>query len=224
MSNLIAHRGVNNKNYKENTKLAIRDSLLKDYVKGIEFDVRMTKDGKIVVIHDSTINRTSDGFGFVKNMTYKNLRKYNFGTKENPCKISTLKEIIKICPKDKIILIEIKQDKESTLFVERFYKEISKYLFKNIYIMSFNEDIINQIKNAYPNLKCGILISKIINSSHLNDNYDFLALSSYSIDKLKDYKKPIFVWALNNKKKYLELKKNMSDNTFYIVDMPIKYI
>ncbi len=224
MSNLIAHRGVNNKNYKENTKLAIRDSLLKDYVKGIEFDVRMTKDGKIVVIHDSTINRTSDGFGFVKNMTYKNLRKYNFGTKENPCKISTLKEIIKICPKDKIILIEIKQDKESTLFVERFYKEISKYLFKNIYIMSFNEDIIKQIKNSYPNLKCGILISKIINSSHLNDNYDFLALSSYSIDKLKDYKKPIFVWALNNKKKYLELKKNMSDNTFYIVDMPIKYI
>ena len=53
---------------------------------------------------------------------------------------------------------------------------------------------------------------------------DFIAISSYSVNKVKDINKPIFVWALNRKKKYLELLDKMSSNTYYIVDIPKKYI
>lgn len=226
MSNLIAHRGLDNKKYKENTKLAIIDSLKKDYIKGIEIDIRMTKDKKLVLNHDMSINRISNGSGLIKNMTLKELKKYNFGTKENPCKISTLKEILKILPKDKIILIEIKYDRNENYnnFIKHFYNTISKYINKNLYIASFNEEIIKRLKKLHPNLNCGLFISKIINSEHLNDSFDFMAVSSYNINKFKNYDKPIFIWALKSKEKYLELKNNQNNNTFYIVDYPYKFI
>ena len=45
---------------------------------GIELDVQMTKDGELVVIHDETIDRVSNGKGWVKDYTYEELKKFNF--------------------------------------------------------------------------------------------------------------------------------------------------
>ena len=45
---------------------------------GIELDVQLTKDGELVVIHDETIDRVSDGSGWVKDYTYAKLIKHNF--------------------------------------------------------------------------------------------------------------------------------------------------
>lgn len=225
MSNLIAHRGVNNKKYKENTLIAAKDALIYNYIKGIEIDARLTKDKKIVVIHDMTINRTSNGYGFVKNMTLKDLKNYNFGNNEVISRISTIQDFLRIIPKDKLILIEIKHDQENEEeFIKYFYKAIKKFLNKNIYIMSFNESIMKKLKERHIHLKCGLLIGAVINSFHIDDNFDFIAISSYSVNKVKGYQKEVFVWALNNKKRYHKLKKSMSDNTYYIVDIPKKFI
>ena len=90
--------------------------------------------------------------------------------------------------------------------------------------MSFNESIMKKLKDLYPNLRCGLLISKLINNKYLNDDFDFAVISSYDVSKLKNYKKPIFVWALSNRKKYKELVKKMPNSTLYIVDYPKKYI
>lgn len=223
MSNLIAHRGLNNKKYKENTKEAIIDSLKENYIKGIEIDIRLTKDNQIVVIHDSTINRVSNQTGQIKDMTLKELKKYNFGTKEKPSKICTLKEILEILPQNKLILIEIKETKNKDLFIKLLYKTIKKYKNKQIYIMSFNKEIINKLKEKYPNIKCGLLTSTIINNEH-QKKYDFIVQSSYSINKIEEFKKPIFIWAIYNKRKYNELKKIMPTNTYYIVNYPKKYL
>lgn len=101
MLNLIAHRGNNNHNYPENSLDAITSSLKENYINGVEFDVRLTKDKKIVVIHDFTINRTSNGHGIVKNMTLKELRKYEFGNKYYTYTIMTVDQLLKklIVPK-----------------------------------------------------------------------------------------------------------------------------
>lgn len=226
MSNFIAHRGLNSKKYSENTKEAILDSLKYNYIKGIEIDVRMTKDKKIVVIHDSTINRTSNGSGFVKNMTLRELRKYNFGTDKNPSKISTLNEILNLIPNNKLILIELKSDKkqDTNIFIRRFYNIIRKYKNKNIYIASFNEKLIKKLKAPDSSLKCSVFISKIINSEHIDDTYDFTIVSSYGINTTKNYKKPIFIWAIYNKKQYLDLTSTMDKDVLYIVDYPCKFL
>lgn len=225
MKNLIAHRGVNNLDFGENTKEAAVNSLKSSYIKGVEIDARITKDNKIVVIHDMTINRTSNGSGFVSKMSLRDLKKYNFGTDKHFSKISTLKEILKVIDKDKIVLIEIKYEgRDDNRYIKYFYRSVKPFLNKNIYIMSFNGKLVRKLKEKYPFLKCGILISYIINASFIDDNIDFIAISSYSVNKVKNINKPIFVWALNSKKKYLELLDKMSSNTYYIVDVPKDYV
>lgn len=78
---IIAHRGLYDKIVAENTYLAISRALNNNSLVGVEIDVRLTKDNKIVVIHDKNISRTSNGFGIVENMTLSELQKYNFGSK-----------------------------------------------------------------------------------------------------------------------------------------------
>ena len=112
---LIAHRGLTNKFYKENTIEAFENAINNKYI-GIELDIRMTKDKKIVILHDKVINRTSNGKGNINNLEYKELKKYNFGSKEIPSKIPLLKDVIKKF-NNTIIFIELKEkiDKYSLL-------------------------------------------------------------------------------------------------------------
>lgn len=223
MTNLIAHRSLDSDIFKENTINAIDYAFKKDYIRGVEIDVRITKDNKIVVIHDSTINRTSDGMGFVKDMSLKKLKKYNFGTKDFPSKICTLKDVLKIKPFNKILLIEIKCFNDELNFIKHFYNTIKHFSTNNLYIMSFNKEIVLKIKKLHPNLKCGLLINKVFNNK-LNESFDFFAISSYKITQIKEYNKPVFIWNLRNVKRYDELEAKMPPDTFYIVDYPKKFI
>ena len=225
MYNLIAHRGIDSSKFGENTKEGVIDALSKEYISGAEFDVRITRDNKIVVIHDLTINRTSDGAGFVSKMTYRNLKKYNFGTEENPSRICLLSDMLSSVNDDKILLIEVKCEVcDEDRFLKYFARTIKNFRDKNIYIMSFNGDIIKKIKKKCSFLRCGVLIGSIINFNYINENFDFIAISSYSTGKVKDYEKPIFIWALNSKKKYCELLEKMNKKTYYIVDFPVNFI
>ena len=71
-----AHRGASGY-APENTLDAFRKAVEMG-ADGIELDVQMTKDGELVVIHDETIDRVSNGKGWVKNYTYEELKKFNF--------------------------------------------------------------------------------------------------------------------------------------------------
>ena len=69
---VFAHRGYSGK-YPENTMLAFREAE-KVGADGIELDVQLTKDGQIVIIHDETLNRTTNGKGYVKDYTLAELK------------------------------------------------------------------------------------------------------------------------------------------------------
>lgn len=76
----IAHRGYSGK-FDENTMIAFRKAI--EYkADGIETDVQISKDGIPVIIHDETLDRTTDGHGFVKDYTLKELKA--FRTKSVP--------------------------------------------------------------------------------------------------------------------------------------------
>ena len=72
-TNCIAHRGFSGE-YPENTMLAFQKAV-EAGCDGIELDVHLTKDGEIVVIHDETVDRTTDGRGAVKDYTLSELRR-----------------------------------------------------------------------------------------------------------------------------------------------------
>lgn len=86
--------------YPENTKEGLVAAIDAGY-KILECDISRTKDGVFVLQHDATIDRCSNGTGRVEDLTYKELRKYDFGTwfdaKFDKAHIVTLKKILKIC-------------------------------------------------------------------------------------------------------------------------------
>ena len=73
---VISHRG----GYPENTLAGIRLSGEKG-LRAVEVDVQFTKDGIPVLLHDPTVNRTSNGCGHVRDMTFSELRELDFGIK-----------------------------------------------------------------------------------------------------------------------------------------------
>ncbi len=78
MIDVYAHRGHLSK-YPENTEPAFREAIALG-VHGIELDVRLTSDGQLVVIHDSKVDRVSNGTGLVESLSFENLKDLDAGS------------------------------------------------------------------------------------------------------------------------------------------------
>ena len=74
---IVAHRGLP-EDYPENTLIAYKHALML-HIDMLEIDVHYTKDKQLVVIHDDTIDRTSNGKGKVIDYTLDELREFDFG-------------------------------------------------------------------------------------------------------------------------------------------------
>ena len=70
---VIAHRGITSDNIRENSYLAIKRALKDKNIDGVELDIRMTKDKKIVLNHGSNI-----GFNYIENMNYIDIIKEKY--------------------------------------------------------------------------------------------------------------------------------------------------
>lgn len=89
---VAGHRGHRVSGY-ENTMKAFREAIACG-VDMIETDVRLTKDRVLVLVHDETVDRTSDHTGRVKDYTFLELRQMNFGTPADPLPVPTLAELL----------------------------------------------------------------------------------------------------------------------------------
>lgn len=206
---IISHRASNISKYKPNTKEALLTALSLDFIDGIEFDVRITKDKKIVIIHDPVINLVSNGSGIVKKMKYKKLIKYNFGTKENPSRICTLDNLLKDINSNKIILIDIKEESNDLKIADIVLDIIKRYNL-NIYIASFNYNIIRYLQNKYK--KVGLIINKAINNKKLYNNFGFNIIS-YQYKNIIT-KKETFLFTINDVKEDLDKFNIITDNPY----------
>ena len=107
---VCAHRGANI-THPENTLSAFKEAIrLGAHM--IEFDVRMSKDGELVIIHDATVDRTTNGMGAVAELNFSELRQLDAGSwkdlKYKGEKIPTFSEVINIMPKNLWLNIHIK--------------------------------------------------------------------------------------------------------------------
>ncbi|MBQ6253837.1 MAG: glycerophosphodiester phosphodiesterase family protein [Bacteroidales bacterium] len=102
---VAAHRG-DWRNYPENSIPAI-ESLIKMGVDMMELDVKMTSDGVLVVCHDQTVDRTTNGKGLISTYTLDSLKtlrlKRSHGVTTDSLRMPTLKEALLVC-KDKILV------------------------------------------------------------------------------------------------------------------------
>ena len=195
----------------------------------IEFDVRLTKDKKVVVIHDDKLDRTTNGKGLVKEKSLKEIKKLYAGKRE---RIPTLEETLDLVAKRVKVNIELKGEKTA----ESVSKIIDKYL-KNkkwplgyFFVSSFNYQELEDFKKFQPKVKLGIIAE--------NKETDFLKaakqLRAFSINlpmelinkKLvknlhgKGFK--IFAWTVNKKSDIIEMKLLEIDGI--ISDYPNKFL
>ena len=82
MVDVVAHRGFSGR-FPENTAVAFNKALALD-VEMIELDVHLAKDGSLIVIHDATVDRTSDGTGRVDALTLDEIKEMDAGTWFDP--------------------------------------------------------------------------------------------------------------------------------------------
>ena len=119
---LCSHRGVNS-TFPENTLPAFSEAVRLG-AEQIEFDVCRTADGRLVVMHDATVDRTTDGTGAVSDLTFDQLRKLDAGIKKDPqfagTKVPTFEEVIELLPENVWINIHMKSDETASVMVAKY--------------------------------------------------------------------------------------------------------
>ncbi len=196
----IAHRGNDNHSYRENSEKGIMYCLEKNYIAGIECDIRLTKDSKIVLLHNMAIDLISDGSGIIHNMPLAELLLYNFSNE----KITVLSSLLDNINSNKILLLEIKEERQDVehLWVEALTKIINKYYYLNIYLCSFNYELITKLKDKF-NIPIGLIIGYQMNKNKDSRKFDFIM---YQYKNFKYGHKATMVWTVNDKEKADELK------------------
>ncbi len=169
MTKIIAHRGASM--YAPENTMASFQLALEVGADGIELDVHLSKNGVPVVIHDYDVKRTTNGTGYVNELTDKELTELDAGSwfkKEfSDQSIPLLSEVLELCKdtkEDFQINIELKSG--STVYpqieekVLRIVDDLS--LNEKVLISSFDHYAIEKIKNINEEIKTGALFSSAI--------------------------------------------------------------
>jgi len=186
---IIGHRG-GVAGYPENTLAAFKKAVELG-ADGVEFDVHLTKDGEIVVIHDESIERTMNGSGLVKDHTLAELRAMNVGEffsrdfKEQ--KIPTLREVLEVVKDLEIINIELKNYLVYPNFEEKVLKLVNEFEIRDkVIISSFNHYSLEKIKKIQPTIETGaLMVAKIINPADyvFKRGFDTLHMNFLTVDQ-----------------------------------------
>ncbi|MHB8510485.1 MAG: glycerophosphodiester phosphodiesterase [Candidatus Dormibacteria bacterium] len=154
------HRG-NPAEHPENTLASFR-SAIEMGLAVIECDVHRTADGRLAVIHDPTLDRTTNGRGPVAALTMAQLRDLDAGGGE---RIPTLEEVLDLA-RDRVgLAIEVKGPEE--LDPNQRYQGIEELLVaavgaarmtQDVAVISFNHDIVHRVKQLEPGIVGGLLV------------------------------------------------------------------
>jgi glycerophosphoryl diester phosphodiesterase len=195
---IMGHRGAKALE-PENTLLSIGRAM-EIGVDAVEIDVHLTKDKEVVVIHDSTVDRTTNGKGPVGSYTLEEIKKLDAGKGE---KIPTLKEVIEFV-KDKVrLIIELKEEGTEDKVVEL----IKRYdMFDSAYVISFWHMLVKKIKEMDSRIKTGVLmvgcpvdtcIARSASADALVMNYAFV--NKELVYKAHQEGLKVFIWNINDR-------------------------
>jgi glycerophosphoryl diester phosphodiesterase len=206
----IGHRGA--RAYEPENTLSSYKKALELGVDAVELDVRRTKDGEIIVIHDAEVDRTTNGKGLVSQLTLREIKQFNT---EKDQRIPTLEEALDFLDKKVKVLIELKE----TGFEEKMLKTIRKKgLEKNVIIVSFLEDALRKVRELNDIVETGLIYAKhknpIKTASDLKANY---LLPLYRFTHTADVQKAhqnglkVIVWTINKPEEVAEYVKKGVD-------------
>ncbi|MES3037243.1 MAG: glycerophosphodiester phosphodiesterase family protein [Bdellovibrionota bacterium] len=225
---IFAHRGAS-KLYPENTSMALRAAVASG-AQGVEIDIRFTKDQQLVLMHDSKVNRTTDGKGYVRNLTLAEIKKLDAGVWKHKAfageRVPTFREALAVLPKNIWINLHIKES-ETLLEVAKIIKATRR---EHQSLFAIFAPDIEALRKFDPNLKIINMTRTLSNSTYVDNTLNLGAdgmqfYGEFSMVKPNDVTKAhnaglmTFNSGINNPKKIEKLFKMGVD--FVLADDPV---
>ncbi|MDF2960939.1 MAG: glycerophosphoryl diester phosphodiesterase [Paenibacillus sp.] len=156
---VIAHRGAKGE-APENTLAAFQLGL-EQGCDAIELDIHLSKDGEIIVIHDYTLDRTTDMTGTVNEMTLEEIKRADagrwFDAKYEGERVPTLEEVFDLVPADVMINVEVKNTYGRQIEPALLELMKRKDRMHNVVVSSFDHKSLLFLKLLDPEVKIGLL-------------------------------------------------------------------
>jgi glycerophosphoryl diester phosphodiesterase len=162
---VIAHRGISAK-APENTVASFTLAVNASGIDMVELDVRLTKDGEVIVLHDRTLQRTTTGNGVARKYSYQELSRYDAGSWFDPVfkteHIPTLRQVLQLVGPTRWVDIEIKSDpfhREPRGLIERKVLDVVAEcgMGDGVFFSSFDHHLIANLKRTAPKATTGVL-------------------------------------------------------------------
>jgi glycerophosphoryl diester phosphodiesterase len=237
---LIGHRGV--KDLKPENTL---ESIITAFDLGlecVEIDVKVSKDNIPLLLHDDTLDRTTNGSGLVCDFTFDQINQLDAGSyfynSKTDSKVPSLRSVLELIKrKQKYLNIELKPNKNyEELNVENILKEINRISYNKIYFSSFDLSSCIILKENAPYLQCGFLNDdftkfNIDETIDICKKYNFFScginlnlFSNSIVNQFVENKIEVTVYADNNISE-MQAHNLWSNNvTSIFIDDPTEYI
>lgn len=199
----IGHRGAK-AHVAENTLESFAYALANGAI-GIELDVHRCASGDLVVIHDFTIDRTTNGSGEVSKLPWQQLRNFSV---EGSYKIPLFSEVLDLAGPDVFINVELKgrcTSKPVALMLEE-YVHNRGFSYNNIIVSSFQQEELEAIHAVAPQIPLGILTQASVTEAwDWAERYSakalhphFSLLTESNVRKAQEAGYKIFTWTVND--------------------------
>lgn len=208
---VIAHRGASG--YEPENTLRSFKRAIELKAPAIELDVYRLPSGELVVIHDDTLDRTTNATGAVCSHSYDELVHIDAGKGE---RIPQLYEVFDLVDKQAIINIELKGAGTAYPVAQLIYEYVrnKQWSYNNFIISSFDHEMVMEFNRLCPEVPVGFLFFE--DSTHISQalaqtsiNYIIVSedmVSQELVQSTHRAHKKLFVYTIDNKKRALELK------------------
>ncbi|MDE5772221.1 MAG: glycerophosphoryl diester phosphodiesterase membrane domain-containing protein [Ruminococcus sp.] len=205
---VTAHRGFS---YiaPENTLYAF-ESAVETGADYIELDVQLTADKQLVVFHDKTIDRTTDGKGELSKYTYDELQEFSAGSwygkngEFDDAKIMLFSDVLETVGNDIMLNIEIKNHGNVKETAEKTVELIEEYnIEKSCYVTSFSYSALKTVKKLNPKIKTGLIANVASSTSFSQLKYidavslNYIFVNQSIVNMAHQNGKRVFVWTVD---------------------------
>ncbi len=210
---VTAHRGASGW-APENTLAAFAKAIEQgsDYS---ELDVRLSKDGVVVLSHDDSLRRTTGQPGAVRDYTVEELKAFDagswFGPEFTGEKMPTLQEVMRLVKGKMKLNIEVKITREEPLVAEKVIEIIRQEKFdKECMITSFDQATVEKVIELAPDLPAGLIFSETTKADVFAGPWPILSVRFSAVNKefvanARKAGKQIHVWTVNDEQKMRDL-------------------
>jgi glycerophosphoryl diester phosphodiesterase len=198
----IGHRGA--KGYEPENTLVSFDKALQMGADGIELDVHLSVDGHLIVIHDETVDRTTNGKGVVNQLTLQELKAFRIN---DTYEIPTLEEVLDLVNQRCFVNIELKNQDTAEKVVKliEHYISVKNWIHAHFIVSSFDWNALQQVRFLNDEIRIGILtetdldlaisFARFMKAEALHP--DFQLLTNEYTAKIQEKGILVFPWTVN---------------------------